>query len=218
MNSLFKNTCCVYSLLLKVLKCLLASLQCVVSWLLRYGEQNPCSLPDYLQYTANTNDYINKTKYHTITSVFDLTSNPFWSQKSMTDLFFITWLSVIFSQLIRTENWMRFTQISEWVGISAWICVCICVYVSEQVSVCVCVLAEGRGKGMGVGFTSVLQCYLSAHFFSDRLVGLVVKVSASRAEDSGFEFHLCQDFSGVESYQWLKNWHSSGYPARRLAL
>ena len=60
------------------------------------------------------------------------------------------------------------------------------------------------------------------------LVGLVVKVSASRVEDPGFESHLrqdpgiesClhQDFSRVESYQWLKNWHSSGYPARRLAL
>ena len=25
-------------------------------------------------------------------------------------------------------------------------------------------------------------------------------------------------FSVVESYQWLKNWHSTGYPARRLAL
>ena len=25
-------------------------------------------------------------------------------------------------------------------------------------------------------------------------------------------------FYGVESYQWLKHWHSSGYPARRLAL
>ena len=25
-------------------------------------------------------------------------------------------------------------------------------------------------------------------------------------------------FFGVESYQWLKNWHSSGYPYRRLAL
>ena len=33
------------------------------------------------------------------------------------------------------------------------------------------------------------------------LIGLVVKVSASRAEDPGFERHLCQDFSGVESYQ-----------------
>ena len=34
-----------------------------------------------------------------------------------------------------------------------------------------------------------------------RLVGLVVKESASRAEDPGFESHLRRDFSGVESYQ-----------------
>ena len=43
------------------------------------------------------------------------------------------------------------------------------------------------------------------------------KASASRAEDPGFESRLCRDFFGVESYQRLKNWHSSGYPARRLA-
>ena len=48
--------------------------------------------------------------------------------------------------------------------------------------------------------------------------GLVVKASASRAEDPGFESRLRWDFSGAKSYQWLKNWHSSGYPARRLAL
>ena len=52
----------------------------------------------------------------------------------------------------------------------------------------------------------------------DRLVGLVVKASASRAEGPGFESHLRRDFFKVKSYQWLKNWHSSGYPARRLAL
>ena len=52
----------------------------------------------------------------------------------------------------------------------------------------------------------------------DRLVGRVVKASASRAEDPGFESRLRRDFSGVESYQWLKNWHFSGCPARRLAL
>ena len=44
------------------------------------------------------------------------------------------------------------------------------------------------------------------------------KASASRAEGPGFESCLRRDFFGVESYQWLKNWHSSGYPARRLAL
>ena len=53
--------------------------------------------------------------------------------------------------------------------------------------------------------------------FKNRLVALVVKASASRAEGPGFESRL-RDFFGVESYQWLKNWHSSGYPARRLAL
>ena len=42
------------------------------------------------------------------------------------------------------------------------------------------------------------------------------KAFASRAEDPGFESRLRRDFFGVESYQWLKNWHSSGYPARRL--
>ena len=35
----------------------------------------------------------------------------------------------------------------------------------------------------------------------DRLVGLVIKVSASRAEDPGFESRLRRDFSGVESYK-----------------
>ena len=50
------------------------------------------------------------------------------------------------------------------------------------------------------------------------LVGLVVKAFASRAEDPGFESRLRRDLFGVESYQWLQNWHSSGYPARRLAL
>ena len=36
---------------------------------------------------------------------------------------------------------------------------------------------------------------------SHRLVGLVVKASASRAGDPEFESHLHRDFSGVESYQ-----------------
>ena len=40
-----------------------------------------------------------------------------------------------------------------------------------------------------------------AYQVHDRLVGLVVKASASRAEDPGFESHLRRDFFGVESYQ-----------------
>ena len=35
----------------------------------------------------------------------------------------------------------------------------------------------------------------------NRLVGLVVKASASRAEDPGFESRLRRDFFGAESYQ-----------------
>ena len=42
---------------------------------------------------------------------------------------------------------------------------------------------------------------LAAQTGAHRLVGLVVKVSASRAEDPGFESRLRRDFSGVESYQ-----------------
>ena len=42
---------------------------------------------------------------------------------------------------------------------------------------------------------------LQACFPCDRLVGLVVKASASRAEDPGFESRLRQYFFGVESYQ-----------------
>ena len=52
----------------------------------------------------------------------------------------------------------------------------------------------------------------------NRLVGLVVKASVSRAEGPRFKSRLRRDFFGAESYQWLKHWHSSGYPARLLAL
>ena len=48
------------------------------------------------------------------------------------------------------------------------------------------------------------------------LSGLVVKASASRAEDPGFKSRLRRDFFRIESYQGLKNWRYGGYPARRL--
>ena len=66
--------------------------------------------------------------------------------------------------------------------------------------------------------TDKLITHTQTHTYTHRLVGLVDKAFASRVEDPGFKSHLCQDFSGVESYQWLKNWHSSGYSARRLVL
>ena len=42
---------------------------------------------------------------------------------------------------------------------------------------------------------------MTLHESRDRLVGLAVKASASRAEDPRFEFCLRRDIFGVESYQ-----------------
>ena len=59
----------------------------------------------------------------------------------------------------------------------------------------------------------------SLSFAVNHLLGVLVKASTSRAEDLGFKFPLALwGFFWVESYQWLQNWHSIGYPARRLVL
>ena len=58
-----------------------------------------------------------------------------------------------------------------------------------------CKFVLGGGGGIHYHYTVIL------HRFMDRLVGLVVKASASRAEGPGFESRLRQDFFGVESYQ-----------------
>ena len=53
---------------------------------------------------------------------------------------------------------------------------------------------------------------LRASHRKHRLVGWVVKASASRVNDSGFESCLRhENFLKVESHQWLKNGHSSGW-------
>ena len=44
------------------------------------------------------------------------------------------------------------------------------------------------------------RCFADPHSM-DRLFGLVVKASDSRAEDPGFESRLRRDFFGFESYQ-----------------
>ena len=46
-----------------------------------------------------------------------------------------------------------------------------------------------------------VTCLCSCLVLLDCLVGVVVKASASRAEDPGFESRLCRDFFVVESYQ-----------------
>ena len=45
--------------------------------------------------------------------------------------------------------------------------------------------------------------------------GLSVRLESGR---SRVRIPLAPGFFRVESYQWLKHWYSSGYPARRLAL
>ena len=54
---------------------------------------------------------------------------------------------------------------------------------------------ESRGLTGDIGLSTAKSAS------EDRLVGLVVKASASRAEDPGFESRLRWDFFGVESYQ-----------------
>ena len=61
-------------------------------------------------------------------------------------------------------------------------------------------VTEGRGSQYNLRAKSVYN--KSGHFpHTDRLVGQLVKASASRAEDRGFESRLRRDFSEVESYQ-----------------
>ena len=52
-----------------------------------------------------------------------------------------------------------------------------------------------------IPFEGAIQDFYNLLTAPDRLVGLVVKASASRAEDPGFESRLRRDFFGVESYQ-----------------
>ena len=46
------------------------------------------------------------------------------------------------------------------------------------------------------------------------LVGLVVRRLPRERKIPGSNPTLRWDFFGVKSYQWLTNWHTSGYPAR----
>ena len=111
--------------------------------------------------------------------------------------------------------------------------VCVCLFVcpsvclSVRLPIClpylpawfvclsVCVNMSYWGKEMHRTI-SVWSCYTAASVGPPRWPS--GKASASRAEDPGFESRLRRDFFGVESYQWLKSWHSSGYPAGPLAL
>ena len=82
--------------------------------------------------------------------------------------------------------------------VSIWLIPISCnLYLCGAISCLQSRLDEGEGGGGGGGGA------ISSRYFMpvNRLVGLVVKASASRAEDPGFESRLRRDFSGAESYQ-----------------
>ena len=66
---------------------------------------------------------------------------------------------------------------------------------------------ETWGRGGGLTSSGIIPHFTLLHLGvvhplqDDRLVGLVVKASTSRAEDPGFDSCLRRDFFGVESYQ-----------------
>ena len=60
------------------------------------------------------------------------------------------------------------------------------------------------GLCWGDSFPFCLSFLLNFCRLRDRLISLVVKASASRAEDPEFESRLRRDFSEVESNQWHK--------------
>ena len=61
--------------------------------------------------------------------------------------------------------------------------------------------ASSRRNQSCRGSREKTTCVQETYLKEDRLVGLVVKASASRAGDPGFESRLRRDFFGVESYQ-----------------
>ena len=66
---------------------------------------------------------------------------------------------------------------------------------------------------ISVVFSSVHDC----HRCSYRLVGLVVRRPPRERKIRGSN-PTCDGIFRIKSFRWLKNWHSSGYPARRLAF
>ena len=61
--------------------------------------------------------------------------------------------------------------------------------------------SDERTALLGFGDNQVGGLVQAVPTVNNRLVGLVVKASASRAEGPGFESRLRWDFFGVESYQ-----------------
>ena len=105
----------------------------------------------------------------------------------------------------------RKTPFSLFLCLSVCLCLTVSVTASVTMSVFLSVCQSVRLFVVPLGLTLFLKLERPPRWPSGR-------VSASRAEGPGLESRLRWDFFGVESYQRLKHWHSSGYPARRLAL
>ena len=78
-----------------------------------------------------------------------------------------------------------------------------------------------RGVSLDLKLSSdSLKVQAPAIISINHLVGLVVKASASRAEDPGFDSRLGGgQFSGSSHTSDFKiNWRSSGYPARHMVI
>ena len=91
------------------------------------------------------------------------------------------------------------------------------VYLRERSDIKSDLLSHPRHNDSGLTSTTHRSC-ITRLLAGDRFVGLVVKASASMAEDPRFESRLWRDFAGSSRTSDLKKWDSSGYPARHLVL
>ena len=96
-------------------------------------------------------------------------------------------------------------QVECTVYFSLYVCLSVSVFLSESMSVymCLCVCA------------CVFWRVSVALLMWDPIC---VSMSVCASVWLGVQIPLAMGFFQVKSYQWLKNWHSSAYPARRLAL
>ena len=94
---------------------------------------------------------------------------------------------------------------------------CVCPVLGSQQPVCrVCGISRHYSRRQNHVWIRISFPLPSS--IANRLAGLVVKASASGAEDPGFESRVRRDFPGLSHTSDLKNWHSSGCPPRRMPL
>ena len=75
---------------------------------------------------------------------------------------------------------------------------------NNSISFVIIIIVSSTAAAAAATTTTITTTTTTTTTTTDRLVGLVLKASASREEDPGFESRLRREFSGVESDQWLK--------------